>query len=256
MIVSLDRWPSRRSAPPQAAAEIRRVGKHPRIVQVIMTSATRIPYGDRCYWPIYEAACDLGLPVAIHPGAECKGIANGYAAGMPTRYLDWHTNIPQNYMGQLTSLVCEGVFVEFPDLRFVMIEGGLAWIPAVLWRLDKNWKGPRFSVPWLTRPPSEYVFEHVRFTSQPIEEPERPEHLQALFEAVHAEQTVMFSTDYPHWDGDSSTHAIPPLPPRLARRVFFDNAADLYGLHAAAATAGAQPAAAEPAATGASRASR
>ena len=239
--------------PQQAAAEIRRVGKHPRIVQVIMTSATRIPYGDRCYWPIYAAACDLGLPVAIHPGAECKGIANGYAAGMPTRYLDWHTNIPQNYMGQLTSLVCEGVFVEFPALRFVMIEGGLAWIPAVLWRLDKNWKSLRFSVPWLTRPPSEYVFEHVRFTSQPIEEPERPEHLLALFEAVHAEQTVMFSTDYPHWDGDSPIHAIPPLPPRLARRVFFDNAADLYGLHAAAATVGAQPTAAQPEAAGASR---
>ena len=33
--------------PQQAAAEIRRVGGHPRMVQVIMTSATRIPYGDR-----------------------------------------------------------------------------------------------------------------------------------------------------------------------------------------------------------------
>ena len=141
-----------------------------------------------------------------------------------------------DFMGQLTSLVCEGVFVEFPDLRFVMIEGGLAWIPAVLWRLDKNWKGLRHSVPWLTRAPSEYVLAHVRFTSQPIEEPERPEHLLTLFEAIHADQTVMFATDYPHWDGDAPDHAIPPLPPHLARRVFFDNAADLYGLHAATET--------------------
>ena len=173
---------------------------------------------------------------------------------MPTRYLDWHTNIPQNYMGQLTSLVCEGVFVEFPDLRFVMIEGGLAWIPAVLWRLDKNWKGLRFSVPWLTRPPSEYVFEPrtVHLGSRSRSRSGRST-CWPWFEAVHAEQTVMFSTDYPHWDGDSPTHAIPPLPPRLARRVFFDNAADLYGLHAAAATAGARPAAAQPAAAGASR---
>lgn len=52
----------------------------------------------------------------------------------------------------------------------------------------------------------------------------------------------MFATDYPHWDGDSPDHAMPPLPPRLARRVFFDNAVDLCGLHGAA-TAGAQAAA-------------
>ena len=219
--------------PEQAAQEIRRVGEHPRIVQVLMSSATRIPYGDRFYWPLYAAACDLGLPVAIHPGAEGKGIANGFMAGMPPRYLEWHTSIPQNYMGQMTSLLCEGVFVEFPELRFVMIEGGLAWVPAVLWRLDKNWKGLRSSVPWLTRLPSEYAYEHVRFTTQPIEEPERPEHLLALLEAVHAERTVMFSSDYPHWDGDAPGRALPPLPASLGERIFYANAADLYGLHGA-----------------------
>lgn len=84
-----------------------------------MTSGARIPLGQKCYWPIYEAASECGLPVAVHPGAECRGMANGFVAGAPSTYLEWHTNIPQNYMGHLTSLLCEGVFEKFPKLKFV-----------------------------------------------------------------------------------------------------------------------------------------
>ncbi|MBC8096845.1 MAG: amidohydrolase family protein, partial [Akkermansiaceae bacterium] len=52
--------------PLAAAAEIRRMAANPRFVQVLFTSATRIPLGNRFYWPIYEAACEVGLPVAVH----------------------------------------------------------------------------------------------------------------------------------------------------------------------------------------------
>lgn len=223
--------------PRAAAEEIRRVGTHPRIVEVLMCSATRTPLGQSVYWPIYEAAEELGLPVAVHPGTEGRGISNGFIAGPPSTYLEWHTNLSQNYMGQVVSLVCEGVFEKFPRLKFVAKEGGLAWIPAVLWRLDKNWKALRSSVPWLKRLPSEYIVEHVRFTSQPIEEPERPEHLLALLEMIHADKTLMFSSDYPHWDNDSPRHALPSsLPEDLRRRIMHANAEETYPFHKAAAT--------------------
>lgn len=214
--------------PVAAAEEIRRMGSHPRMVQVIMTSATRIPYGQKSYWPIYEAACEVGIPVAVHPGSETRGIANSFVAGDPTSYFEWHTNISQNYMGQVVSLVLEGVFEKFPALKFVCIEGGIGWIPHVMWRMDKNWKALRSSTPWLTRLPSEYLVDHVRFTTQPIEEPENPAHLLQILEMVHADKTVMFSSDYPHWDNDSPTHGLPKLPAALAERIFHGNAEDLY----------------------------
>ena len=44
--------------------------------------------------------------------------------------------------------------------------------PALLWRLDAYWKALRSEVPWVKRPPSEYVREHVRLASQPIERPD------------------------------------------------------------------------------------
>ncbi len=218
---------------PQAAVEeIHRWADHPKMVQVLMSSGARIPFGQKFYWPIYEAASECGLPVSTHPGTETRGLAHGFAAGDPSTYLEWHTNIPQNYMGHVVSLLCEGVFEKFPKLRFICIEGGLAWIPGVLWRLDKNWKALRSTVPWVKKLPSEYAWDHLRFTTQPIEEPENPKHLDALFEMIHAEKTVLFSSDYPHWDNDSPLHGMPKLSPDLSERIYYRNAAELYGFDA------------------------
>ncbi len=70
--------------PELAAREIRRVGSHPGIVQVLMPSASRIPYGQRFFHPIYAAACEQGLPVAVHPGSEGTGTSGPpTAAGYP-----------------------------------------------------------------------------------------------------------------------------------------------------------------------------
>ncbi len=221
--------------PVRAAKEIDRLGSHPKIVEVIMASATRVPYGQRQYWPIYEAAEHHGLPVAIHPGTEGSGIANPpTAAGYPSTYLEWHTSLSQNFMAQTVSLVCEGVFVQFPKLKFVLIEGGVGWLPHLMWRLDKNYKALRSEVPWLTRLPSEYIKEHIRLTTQPIEEPENPEHLLQIFEMIDAAHTVMYSSDYPHWDFDDPFWAFRFVPDDLKRRILSETARELYNLPAAA----------------------
>jgi len=214
--------------PQTAAAEIRKRGSNPRIAEVLFCSGTRLPLGHRFYWPIYEAACEMNLPVSVHPGTEARGISNGFIAGPPSTYLEWHTNIPQNYMGQIVSLVLQGVFEQFPTLKFVAKEGGLGWIPGVLWRLDKNWKALRFTVPWLKRLPSEVIFDHVRFSSQPVEEPEKVEHLYQLLDMIRAGKTLLFSSDYPHWDNDDPFHCFPKLPEELVERIYWKNAEEVY----------------------------
>jgi len=153
-----------------AAEEIHRHGDNPGVVQVLMCSGAQFGYGHRFYHPIYEAAEAHGLPVAIHPGSEGRGVSGKpSAAGYPGSYFEWHTNLIGSYIAHLVSLVSEGVFQKFPGLKFVMIEGGVSWLPPVLWRFDKNWKALRMTVPWLDRPPSEIVADHVLFTTHPIE---------------------------------------------------------------------------------------
>lgn len=217
--------------PELAVREIHRLGDHPGVVQVIMPSAARIPYGQRFYHPIYAAAVEHGLPVAIHPGTEGVGISGAPTnVGYPTSYFEWHTDLACSYIAHLVSLVTEGVFTKFPSFKFVLLEGGVSWAPPILWRMDKNWKALRMTTPWVDRLPSEIVTEHVRFSTQPIEEPEDPKHFHAILEMFDAQQMLIFSTDYPHWDGDTPDFAARSFPKALRPAIMGGNAIALYGL--------------------------
>ncbi len=220
--------------PALAAKEIHRLAGHPGFVQVLMPSGARIPFGQRYYYPIYEAAAAHGLPVAIHPGTEGVGVSGAPGAvGYPGSYLEWHTGLIAGSIGHLLSLVSEGVFVRFPGLRFVFIEGGIAWLPPVLWRFDKNWKALRQTTPWLVRPPSDYVRDHILLTTQPIEEPPRTEDLKAILGMFDVEKMVMFASDFPHWDGDTPDFAARAFPAAARPRVLGETARELYRLPAA-----------------------
>lgn len=216
---------------PQAVKEIERAGRLPGIIQVLVSNGARLPYGNRYYHPIFEVCEALGLPFALHTGSEGAGI-NGQpsVAGHGSYYIENRQVRPQGYMTHLTSLIFEGVFEKFPKLRVVFIEGGYAWLAPFLWRLDADWKGLRQQTPWVRKPPSEYVWEHVRFTSQPLEEPEHPSHLLEVFNWNRAGRTLMFASDYAHWDFDSPVDAFPRLPDDLRRRIFYETASELYRL--------------------------
>jgi predicted TIM-barrel fold metal-dependent hydrolase len=217
--------------PIAAAEEIHRLGDHPGMVQVMMGSGARMQYGQRYYHPIYEAAVAKGLPVAIHPGNEGVGITGPtHAAGYASSYLEWHTTLVTSYISHLVSLITEGVFQTFPDLTFVMVEGGISWLPPLMWRLDKNWKALRLQAPWLEAKPSEYIQKHIRLTTQPVEEPENPDHLRAMLGMLDTEHMVMFSSDFPHWDGDTVDFAARQYTKEQRPRVLAETARETYRL--------------------------
>ncbi|MDA0745224.1 MAG: amidohydrolase family protein [bacterium] len=217
--------------PELAAREIHRWADHPGFVQVLMPSGARIPYGQRFYHPIYAAAHEHGLPVSIHPGSEGVGISGApTAAGYPTTYFEWHTGLVGSYMAHLISLICEGVFTKFPNLKFVLIEGGVSWVPPLMWRFDKNWKALRMTTPWLNRPPSEIITEHILLTTQPVDEPNIASHFKSILDMFDAGRMLMFSSDYPHWDGDTPDFALRAIPETLRDRVMHQTARELYRL--------------------------
>jgi len=137
----------------------------------------------------------------------------------------------QVFQAQVISLVAEGVFNQFPELRVVLIESGFTWLPAMMWRIDKEWRGLRSNTPWVKRPPSEYMQEHIRFTLQPIDAPPTPEQLLQIIGQLESDEMLMFSTDYPHWQFNTPNEALPSeLPGSLARKILHENARNFYQL--------------------------
>jgi predicted TIM-barrel fold metal-dependent hydrolase len=219
--------------PHAAAAEVRRLGGHPGIVQVLVSSGSQRPYGDPFYHPIWEAAAEVGLPAAVHLGGQGGVNSNPTGCGPPTFFVEAHALLCETGMGHVASMICHGVFERLPSLKFVLIECGVAWLPAILWRLDADYKALRKETPWLKMLPSEYAREHVRMTTQPLEQPPDTRHLWSVLEAIDGEHTLLYASDYPHWDFDDPT--LLPLPPAWKERVFYENARELYGLPARAA---------------------
>ncbi|WP_232664318.1 amidohydrolase family protein [Pseudonocardia sp. TRM90224] len=216
--------------PLRAAEEIERWAGHPHMVQVVTDSGARAPLGQRQYYPIYEACERHGLPFAIHPGSDGIGLNIMPTPGVPTHYIEYHCGMALAFQAHLLSYLTEGVFERFPTLRVAMLEGGVAWVAPLMWRLDAYWRALRRDTPWITKPPSEYLRDHVRLSTQPLERPAKDAHLLSLFDAMDAEHILMFSSDYPHWDFDSPTRAFPKMPEKLRNAIMTDNASALYGL--------------------------
>lgn len=216
--------------PKAAAKEIEKWVKHPHMIQVLMDSGSNANYGHMQYYSIYEACEHYGLPVALHPTGEALGLSNPVTSGYPTTYMEWSVGLTFSIQAHLVSFITEGVFERFPKLKLVLVEGGSAWLPSLMWRLDNSWKGLRDEVPWLRKRPSEYILEHVRITSQPLEATGNTKHLINNLEMMNAREILMFASDYPHWDFDSPTRAFPKLPDDWNERIFYQNAKELYNL--------------------------
>jgi len=218
--------------PSAAAAEIRRVAEDERFVHVVLVGGSERPYGEPRYLPIFEAAAECGLPVAIHSGGEGLGIsAPPGGAGPVTFYIEWHTlGSACSIMAHLVSLLVHGTFERLPTLRVLLMEGGIAWLPGILWRLDTNWRGLRSEVPWLDRKPSEAAREHVRFSTQPLEHTDGEDALLfEMLEAAGAPQILCFASDYPHWDFDDPAFMLRRLPEAWREPVLHGNAEAFYG---------------------------
>jgi predicted TIM-barrel fold metal-dependent hydrolase len=208
--------------------EIRRRAGDRSVAQVMVLSRSSEALGRKRYWPIYEAAVEAGLPVGIHAfGYSGWAMTNG---GWPSFYIEEVSEHATSAQAVVSSMVMEGLFERYRDLKVVMIECGFGWLPALGWRLDKHWNRMRDEVPHLTRPPSEYIREHFYVTTQPMEETEDPTHVLDAMGWIGFDR-ILFASDYPHWDFDDPAMAIPPsLGEEQRRMVFGGNARALYRL--------------------------
>ncbi len=209
-----------------AVDEIERCAADRRFVQVLLLVMGDTPLGKRSHWPIYAAAARHNLPIGIHAGSAYHNPPT--PVGWPSFYTEDYVGQAQAFQTQLTSLICEGVFNKFPDLKVVLLESGFTWLPAHLWRLTKYWRGLRMEIPWVDRSPTDIVRSNVRLSLQPVDGPPSTESFERLLDHMQSDELLLFSTDYPHWQFDGTAALPAGLSTDLVRKIMIDNPRDTY----------------------------
>ncbi|MDQ6833756.1 MAG: amidohydrolase [Chloroflexota bacterium] len=215
--------------PELAAQEIARVGDHPGFVQVLLPVRSEHPYGSRLFRPMWEAIATHHLVAGIHFGGAPGNPP--FPSGWPSYYFEEYAGMAQVFQSQLTSIISEGVPDLFPTVRIALLESGFTWLPAFMWRFDKEWRNLRRLVPWVKRAPSAYIREHIRLTIQPLDAPPEWRDMDRIIEQIDGDHMLLFASDYPHLHtSDPLATVLPHLPDTLARKIRYENARDLYGL--------------------------
>jgi predicted TIM-barrel fold metal-dependent hydrolase len=209
-----------------AVGEIERLASDRRFVQIMVLAMQEMPLGRRQFWPIYETAERHGLPLAIHAGSSFRHPVT--SLGWPSYYIEDYASQSQGFQSQLASLICEGVFAKFPNLKVVLVESGVTWLPGFLWRFSKFWHGLRSEIPWVDRPPSEIVRDNVRLTIQPFDGPTSHEHVERAIDHLRSDAILLYASDYPHWQFDGDEVMPPGIPESLYEKIMVDNPRATY----------------------------
>jgi predicted TIM-barrel fold metal-dependent hydrolase len=219
------------SLPEEAVAEIYRLADSPQMAYISLSgSPLHHPIGHPLYHPIYAAAVDVGLPIASHVNAVDFGQL-GAPGGKPGTMVEFGAALGFPAAHYVSSFIVHGVFEKFPALKVLLMEYALSWLPGLLWDLERDYDLLRLESPWVKRRPTEYVHEHFKFTTQPLEtgRPSESERLVQLLEVVDGmEDLLCFSSDYPHFTMDDRAFVARVLPRAWHRKLYCDNACELF----------------------------
>jgi predicted TIM-barrel fold metal-dependent hydrolase len=218
--------------PDEAAAEVRRLAAHPKMSCVLIGGIPLgRPLGDPLYHPIYEAAAETALPIVLHSPTATVQSARA-VIGSGSIFSEVHMQHAMAGGQNISSFIVHGVFEKYPQLRLVLNEFGIGWHPPLVWGLDRQYDLLRLESPWVKKRPSEYIHEHVTLSTQPIETTGDGHELAELLSTLDGiEDCLCFSSDYPHYTMDDFEFVARVIPKAWHRKVFFENARDVFGWH-------------------------
>jgi predicted TIM-barrel fold metal-dependent hydrolase len=226
--------------PEAGAAEIRRVGSHPNFLSVYTEFGGNYePIGTARHDPIFEAAVELDLAVVLHIGSFWQAFTP-LALGTRTWAELVGVSSVATCMAFTGSMIMQGLFDKFPDLRVVLQEGGFWWVADFMARSDDYYlnhpgdirlterkleSGERF----LSKLPSEYFGSNIRWSSQPVCMPRNPKHFKMLMDVCNGEDWLMYSSDWPHATFDPLNWVFSPdISEEGRRKILSENALNWY----------------------------
>jgi predicted TIM-barrel fold metal-dependent hydrolase len=218
------------NSPVEAAVqEMRRVIKRGGVRGLEIAHSYDIaPLWDPQWNPVWEVANEAALPVHFHTAGERRPDLAKLPPQLARVEHAVHISGFQLYMATtLISVIFAGVLERYRNVKIVIGESGIGWIPYVLDRMDAEWED-QFKDLSLTMRPSEYWRRQCRATYQSDRIG-----IKLLDDIGH--DTIMWGSDFPHPDGvwpDSSEfieRELGHLPAEVRHKIVCENAGKLYG---------------------------
>ncbi|QQS10817.1 MAG: amidohydrolase [Rhodospirillales bacterium] len=190
------------------------------------------PLWDPFWEPLWKVAHETGLPVHFHTiGGRSPDVAKREKFVQRRAAATHITGFQMHMSTMLMAFIFSGALERWPNLKVVIGEAGLGWIPYVLDHMDLEWED-QFKDLDLKMKPSDYWRRQCYATYQ-------TDRIGIRLLDELGEDNVMWGSDFPHPDGiwpDSQeflARELGHLPAATRRKVVRDNAAKLYQLDAA-----------------------
>lgn len=163
---------------------------------------------EKEFWPIFERAQALDVPIYLHPSAPDNTVVDRY-------YKEYAEDFPSLIAAtwgftvetatQAIRLVLSGVFDKYSGLKFILGHMGEG-LPFLTWRIDYTLQ--RMGNKVMERTYREYFSEHFWITTSGNFS--NPALLCSVMEM--GVDRIMFSIDYPFVDNKPGTDWIPTIP--------------------------------------------
>jgi predicted TIM-barrel fold metal-dependent hydrolase len=181
---------------------------------------------DPYFYPLYQEAERLNLPVTIHIGNSNPAMVEFLASRSPGG--SSFVSLRLATVGAFHSLILSEVPALFPTLRWAFVEASSQWIPYAIHDLRRRFMG---TTAGKGRPLSETVLADNRLYVTCQTDDDLPYVLK-----YSGDGQLMLGTDYGHTDQSSEVEAFrnmeqkDDVPPEVSDKIMGLNAAACYGL--------------------------
>lgn len=187
-------------------------------------------YDHPDYDALWECATDLQLPICFHILTSRAGSIHTKPRGHDLNNFLGIIRAVQDVVGMMT---LGGVFERHPDLKLVVAESDVGWLPHYMYRMDHAAKinAEGGIIKGLSKLPSEYIRNNVYATFQ---DDLTAYHSLGLMDYKH----LLWASDFPHTDStwprsrqliaEQASH----LTEEQHQAIFRDNTAALFNLPA------------------------
>ncbi len=212
-----------------AVEEAERIAGMKGIRTILIPAEVERSYAHSDYNPMWDALQDIGLPVSTH-----SGTGTGEAIFAKIERLGTGLGVTDNKVLQpmraMADLIWGAVPQRYPQLRFVVVEGGIGWVASLLGFMDHWWNDHRhWMEPQLDEAPSTYFKRQFWATFE-------DDRAGILTRELVGVDRLMWGSDYPHTEGtfpysqEQIMRDFMGVPEAEVYQMVTGNAAQLYGL--------------------------